>query len=136
MTQPQIERRKLNAAQKELLLILLGQAVICLVIWHSVRFGHVTQGIAVAWFITDFATAITLRLLQVIRGFLIVFGVVAAATAASLVAIVFEMIANPYLQTLYMFHLAATVVIAIFGGVIGVGLASTFRPTVGYKDED
>jgi hypothetical protein len=134
--QPQAQRRKYNRQQKELLLILLGQFVICLVIWHSVHFGHLTQGIAVAWFVTDFVTAAALRLLQVIRGILIVFGVVAAATAASLIAIVFELLLHPDLQALYLLHLAVTIVVSAFAGVIGVGFASTFRPTVEYKDED
>ena len=127
---------KLNRQQKELLWILLAQAVICLVIWREVRFGHITQGIAVAWFVTDFATAMTLRLLQLIRGILIVFGVVAAALSANLVDLVYEISADPALQKLYLLQLVVTLVIAVFASVIGVGLASTFRPHIGYEDRD
>jgi hypothetical protein len=81
------------------------------IIWRRVRYGHVTQGLA--W---PGSSPAFQRPWQVIRGLMIVIGVVPAALAANLVSLVVEVGRDPSLEALYLFQLGVTAAIAAFAG--------------------
>ncbi len=116
---------------KTLVGILSAEAATCFLVWRSFEKPQIDQNTSVAWCLTALVAGFLLRVFadtKLLVGFL---GVIAAAIAANVLNITIDVSRDPTSHNLFPFELVLTAVIAAFGGIVGLGLGSVFRPKRG-----
>lgn len=107
--------------------VLVAEALVCLLIWRSVKLAGITESVAIEWCETSFAASFALVAFTTARRKMILLGVVAAAIAANVANIIYDVSDDPTSHNLFPFELAVTGVISIAGAVAGIAIASAFR---------
>lgn len=111
--------------------VLVAEAVVCLLIWRSVKLARITETIALEWCVTSFAASFVLVAFTKARRRMILLGVLAAAIAADIADIAYDVSLDPTSHNLFPFELAMTGVISIAGAAVGIAIASAFRMKAG-----
>ncbi len=86
---------------------------------------------ALEWCVTSFAASFVLVAFTKARRRMILLGVVAAAIAADIADIAYDVSLDPTSHNLFPFELAMTGVISIAGAAVGIAIASAFRMKAG-----
>ena len=107
--------------------VLVAEAVVCLLIWRSVKLARITETIAIEWCVTSFAASFVLVAFSKARRRMILLGVVAAAIAADIADIAYDVSLDPTSHNLFPLELAMTAVISFVGAAVGLVLASAIR---------
>jgi hypothetical protein len=111
--------------------VLVAEAAVCLLIWRSVKLARITETIAIEWCVTSFAASFVLVAFTNARRRVVLLGVVAAAIAADIADIAYDVSLDPTSHNLFPLELMMTGVISIAGAAIGLAVGSAFRLKAG-----
>ena len=111
--------------------VLVAEAAVCLLIWRSVKLARITETIALKWCVTSFAASFVLVAFTNARRRVVLLGVVAAAIAADIADIAYDVSLDPTSHNLFPLELMMTGVISIAGAALGIAVASAFRLKAG-----
>ena len=107
--------------------MLVAEAAVCLLIWRSVKLARITETIAIEWCVTSFAASFVLVAFTNARRRVVLLGVVAAAIAADIADIAYDVSLDPTSHNLFPLELMMTGVISIAGAAVGLAVANAFR---------
>ena len=116
---------------KMLVGILFAEATICFLVWRSFEKTQIDQNTATAWCAIALVAGLLVRVFSDTKLWIGFVGVIAAAIAANMLNITVDVSRDPTSHNLFPFELVITTVIAAFGGIVGLGFGSLFRPKRG-----
>ena len=116
---------------KTLVGILFAEATICFLVWRSFEKTQIDQNTATAWCAIALVAGLLVRVFSDAKLWVGFVGVIAAAIAANMLNITIDVSRYPTSHNLFPFELVITTVIAAFGGIVGLGFGSLFRPKRG-----
>ncbi len=110
-----------------LLPVILGEALVCFLIYDNFAHHKFTQGISLAWCVTAFIAALILLLLTDIPAGMILLWVVVGALAGDVANIIYDVSRGTSSHNLFPLEMAVRGAIGFVGAVLGVALGGPFR---------